>query len=139
VDFGEPVFFSWLGVTMYLPERTVMATLAGMASIAAPGSQVIFDYVVPLRQLPLLRRVLLRLMMHRLARIGEPWQAFFDPATLVASLERIGFAPVVDLGPVELNALYFDSREDGLEVGGSGHVMSAHLGRQGIAVGRSAQ
>jgi O-methyltransferase involved in polyketide biosynthesis len=38
-------FFSWLGVSFYLTCEVVFDTLRGMASLATPGSKVIFDYM----------------------------------------------------------------------------------------------
>lgn len=37
-------FFSWLGVTYYLPRDAVFATLRTIANIAPAGSNIIFDY-----------------------------------------------------------------------------------------------
>ena len=37
-------FFSWLGVTQYLPRDVVFATLRTIADIASKGSTIIFDY-----------------------------------------------------------------------------------------------
>jgi methyltransferase (TIGR00027 family) len=37
--------FSWLGVSWYLDLKAVNAFLADLASIAAPGSRIVFDYV----------------------------------------------------------------------------------------------
>ena len=37
-------FFIWEGVTMYLPEEAVVATLRWIAAHSAPGSCLVFDY-----------------------------------------------------------------------------------------------
>jgi len=44
---GEPSFFSWLGVTMYLTRETMMATMKYIASSKPLGSGIVFDYVIP--------------------------------------------------------------------------------------------
>ena len=37
-------FFSWLGVTYYLSKEAIDQTLAGLSSLCAPGSSLVFDY-----------------------------------------------------------------------------------------------
>src|SRR6185437_16545034 len=39
---GEPAFFSWLGVTVYLTREANMATLRAVASSSAAGSELVF-------------------------------------------------------------------------------------------------
>jgi len=49
-DSSQPAFVSWLGVSAYLTREAVMNTLAYVASLA-PGSEIVFSYVVPLASL----------------------------------------------------------------------------------------
>ncbi|MGH8009544.1 MAG: class I SAM-dependent methyltransferase, partial [Candidatus Binatia bacterium] len=42
----DPTFFSWLGVVPYLTEEAIFRTLREIAS-AAPGSEVVCDYMLP--------------------------------------------------------------------------------------------
>ena len=42
-DAGTKTIFVWEGVTMYIPEAAVDATLRFVATHAAPGSQIVFD------------------------------------------------------------------------------------------------
>ena len=39
-----PTFFSWLGVTIYLPREANLSTLHGVATSSSPGSEVVFTY-----------------------------------------------------------------------------------------------
>jgi methyltransferase (TIGR00027 family) len=119
----QPAFFSLLGVSMYLPPAALEALL-GMVARWAPRSRFVFDYVVPLSHHPALRRLAYRFFLLRLARIGEPWRGFFDPAALGVQLRALGFAQVTDLAAPEINARFFDGRKDGLAVGPSGHLVS---------------
>ncbi|HXY98225.1 MAG TPA: class I SAM-dependent methyltransferase [Steroidobacteraceae bacterium] len=121
---GEPAFFSWLGVTMYLERATVLGTLAFVARLPE-GSGVVFDYAVPPATLGPVRRMLQRALMRRVAVAGEPWKSFFDPRELADELRALGFRQLEDLGPEALNARYFGERADALRVGGLGRVMSA--------------
>ena len=121
---GEPAFFSWLGVTMYLTRAAVIGTLGYLARLPQ-GSGVVFDYAVPPATLPLVRRVALHAVMRRVAAAGEPWKTFFVPRELALELGSLGFRQLEDLGPGEINARFFAARSDGLRVGGFGRVMHA--------------
>jgi methyltransferase (TIGR00027 family) len=123
VDKGQPVFFSCLGVSMYLPPAVLLDMLQLVASWTEK-SRFVFDYVVPLSHQPLLTRLTYRFFLFRLARIGEPWQGFFDPAGLGERMRTFGFSVVTDLSGPQINQRYFQGRSDGLAVGPSGHLVS---------------
>src|SRR5262249_15463720 len=78
-----PAFFSWLGVTMYLDDAAVRSTLAWIAAHAAGGSAVVFDYAIARSRLNLFERLVFAAMAKRVAAIGEPWVATFDPRELI--------------------------------------------------------
>ena len=104
--------FSWLGVTYYLTRAAVMDTLRAVASIAPAGSSILFDYLdadafVPERAA---RRV--QVLQAIAARVGEPMQTGFEPQTLAAELQTVGFQLAEDLGPAEIEARYFQGRTD---------------------------
>jgi methyltransferase (TIGR00027 family) len=123
----EPVFFSWLGVTMYLKPETVMATIKHVLTTTPKGSEIVFDYLTPLSQHGLARRLFLRMILLGVAVMGEPMKAFFDSKTLAAELKTLGFAQVDDLSPDDINARYFRNRADGLQTGRLGHFMAARV------------
>jgi methyltransferase (TIGR00027 family) len=120
----EPAFFSWLGVTMYLSRAAVLATLGYVAGLPR-GSGIVFDYAVPPATLDLIRRVVVRTVMRRVAAAGEPWKSFFEPRELAGELHALGFRQLEDLGSEQLNNRFFSDRADGLRVGSLGRVMSA--------------
>jgi methyltransferase (TIGR00027 family) len=121
---SAPAFVAWLGVTMYLVEDTVWSVLRTIASLP-PGSGVVFDYALSPSLLGPLERVVLAGFRKRVARAGEPWTTFFAPAALESALHGFGFRDVRDLGPGEINAIYFSGRHDGLTVGSLAHLMRA--------------
>lgn len=122
---GGPAFFSWLGVTQYLAPDVVLATLRVIATFAAHGGGVVFDYSLrPESMTPEQRRIYERLAA-RVAVAGETFRGTFEPVALAAALRAMGFTALRDLGPDELNAAYFAHREDGLAVRGAGRVMVA--------------
>jgi methyltransferase (TIGR00027 family) len=118
-----PVFFSCLGVSMYLPPQALRSLLRLVASWAEP-SRFVFDYVVPLSHQPPLTRLAYRFFLYRLARVGEPWRGFFEPSELAAEMQAQGFSQVTDLSGPQINARYFSGRSDALSVGPSGHLVS---------------
>ncbi len=113
----EPAFFSWLGVTMYLPEATVYATVAGLSALA-PGTELVFDYPVSPELLSPAERGGREAVMARAAKKGEPWRSAFEPATLAGRLAALGFSIAEDLGGPELSARYLAGRRDGLRKSG---------------------
>jgi methyltransferase (TIGR00027 family) len=68
---GEPAFFSWLGVAMYLQEAAIDATLRAIAACAA-GSQVSLTFKQPLDDTA-------TTLAARTAEVGEPFVSFFTP------------------------------------------------------------
>jgi methyltransferase (TIGR00027 family) len=125
-DPGQSVFFSWLGVTMYLTTEAVMTTLRFIAS-TLKGSGVVFDYTVSPSLLAPDQRLIFDALVKRVDWVREPWQMFFDPAELKKDLLAIRFGNVEDLGPAEINARYFEARTDGLRVGSLAHIMYARV------------
>ena len=55
-DASQPAFFSWLGVSMYLDEASIIETLRFIGR-CAPGSAVVFDYITPFSSLPMMMRI----------------------------------------------------------------------------------
>ena len=125
-DAGAPTFFSWLGVTQYLTQDAVAATLAFVASMP-PGSSIVFDYTIAPSLLTPAARSAFDALARRVASEGEPFRSFFDPAVFAKTLSDLGFAETRDITPADLNALYFAGRPDGLSTGGFTHIMNAHV------------
>ena len=123
---GEPAFFSWLGVSMYLEEEATMETLRFIASCAA-GSAVVFDYVVPPSLLAPMEQLGMELVRAKVAESGEPWKAFFDPASLVEKIRALGFSKANSISPEDLSNLYLTGRKDGFRMGGSMRLMHAEV------------
>jgi len=121
-DFDQPVFFSWLGVTLYLSEQAIFDTLRLVAGLP-PGSAIVFDYGVRPELLDPLERAGVEYFARRYAEQGEPWLSFFDPAALCARLREIGFSTVQDFGRNALETRYFAGRDDNLRLGGGTHLM----------------
>src|SRR5580658_4493078 len=96
-------FFSWLGVTWFLTPDAIFDTLRMVAS-TAPGSEIIFQYMLPVAPLDEESRQRLELLHNWAAARGEPFVTFFEPADLVERVRKLGFAEVSHFGPEEANA-----------------------------------
>ena len=107
-----PSLFSWLGVTYYLTADAIFSTLRTVASMAA-GTEIIFEYGLPLSMLDEQARQGITAIMAQAASRGEPMVSFFESASLAAQVREVGFAEVWDFGPKEANARYFADRSDG--------------------------
>jgi methyltransferase (TIGR00027 family) len=123
----DPAFFAMLGVSMYLSNASILATLRFVAQSTVARSGIIFDYLTMPPRWQLLRRLGMKALMRRVAAAGEPWQTFFDPLQLHAQVSRLGFATVRDFGPEDINARFFENAGARLRVGGSGRLMLARL------------
>ena len=121
-----PVFFSWLGVTLYLSHAAIVATLRLVASFPQ-GSAIVFDYGVLPALLSPMERMGIEHMARKYAAEGEPWKSQFNPALLAAELTAIGFGQIADLGAVELNERYLAGRKDALRMGSGTRLMLAKV------------
>ncbi len=114
-----PTVAAWLGVVPYLTGEAFAATCRVLGRFA-PGSAVVFDYGQPREALPPQEQLMLDSLSARVAQAGEPFRLFFTPPALAEELVPFGLRVAEDLGSVELNALYFQGRTDGLGLRGSG-------------------
>jgi methyltransferase (TIGR00027 family) len=105
-DRRARTFFIWEGVTNYLTERAVDATLRYLASAGQPGSRVLFTYID--------RGVLddpsgfagARNSVSMVERAGERWTFGIEPAQLASYLAEHGFELIEDIGSLEYRARY---------------------------------
>jgi len=88
-DSAQPAFVSWLGTVPYLTREVVLETLRAICTLCTPGSELVFDYAsseIEPQDQPAVDR--LRAFA---ARRGEPLITQFDPQSLGAELENMGF------------------------------------------------
>jgi methyltransferase (TIGR00027 family) len=115
---GEPAFFSWLGVTMYLTREANLATLSAVSTVAAPGSEMVFSYIDQAffdgsNQDTDAGTTELRAMV---ASVGEPFVSGFDPKSLAAELGTIGYGVIEECSDAELLRRYDPAGVNGLVV-----------------------
>ena len=83
---AEPAFFAWMGVTFYLVREAVPATLAQVQALAAPGSELAFDYMNPRESVAAGDLAAFDEMLRFVRKHGEPMITSFDPATVTEDL-----------------------------------------------------
>ncbi len=126
---GEPVFFSWLGVTMYLTRAANVATLRAIAATAAAGSELVFSYLDQAafdlaKQVP--SNAGYRLVQD-VASVGEPFLSGFDPPALKNDLAQLGYTLLEDQSDVELLRTYDPQGRNGLTPGGRSRIAHARV------------
>lgn len=120
----EPAFFSWLGVVPYLTREAAFATLRFIAGMPR-GSGVVFDYSIPREMMTENERRAFDALAERVARVGEPFRLFFDPAQLEVELRTPGFSEVEDRSSAEVRARWLGEEAPGQ--GRSGRLLCARV------------
>ncbi len=123
----EPAFFSWLGVVPYLTRNAAFATLKLVAGLPH-GSGIVFDYSIPREMMTETERRGFDFLAERVARAGEPFRLFFDPARLAKDLQALGFTQIEDLDSGAIRARWFgeNAQEQRLH-GRSGRLLCARV------------
>jgi len=94
-DATRPTLTIWEGVTMYLTEPAIDASLRAITAWSAPGSQLAMTYFAKSRlQRPSLAT---RAVAAVVARFGEPWRWGWTPDELPAYLAARGLELVDDI------------------------------------------
>ncbi len=104
--FDSPSFVIWEGVTQYLPEDAVDATLRVLATMNR-GSEVVLTYmdralIEGTRSFPGGRRLLFAVRF-----VGEPFRFGLAPTETAGFLRSRGFELLEDIGGDNLSARYF--------------------------------
>ena len=93
-DASRPTLTIWEGVTMYLQEASIDASVRAVRELSAPGSRFAFTYFDRTR---LARPTLgMRVRGRAVARWGEPVRFGWDPAELPAWMRARGFEVLRD-------------------------------------------
>jgi methyltransferase (TIGR00027 family) len=108
----QKTLFLWEGVCMYLSPKVVDGTLTFIQKHAAPGSQIVFDYIYAsvLRQEN--RYYGEQGIFNTVAKAGESWTFGLEEGEVEPFLATRGFEMLAHYTPVELEKLYLTA-EDG--------------------------
>jgi methyltransferase (TIGR00027 family) len=109
-------FFSCLGVTMYLQEKTIDDMFESIATFPG-GSGIVLTHAPPPRD----SSAPVSPLAVRAANVGEPWVTYLDVEALTAKLRRAGFSGRISpLSPIEAEERYFHahvSNHEGTRIG----------------------
>jgi O-methyltransferase involved in polyketide biosynthesis len=98
--------------------EAVERTLSEVAAVAAPGSELVLEFIAPASALIPEDGALVNALAAGTARVGEPWLSYFDQAEMEAILRRAGFSSVAHFGPEEAHERYLRGRTDGSRLPG---------------------
>jgi methyltransferase (TIGR00027 family) len=113
LDWSQPTFFSWLGVTLYLTAEAIQATL-GCVNACGSGSEIVVSYDVPDAFLDHAAREMVEIEARLVASAGEPYITKMSPAQVEAVIVAAGLKVVEHLTPQAMVDRYFAGRSDGL-------------------------
>lgn len=108
----KKVFFSWLGVCMYLEQSAIEKVLQNLSALAADGSDLIFDYADDGLFQAEERRVQNMLAMAKAG--GEEMKSCFDQMSLELMLSSHHFLTYEHLSRREIQNRFFSERNDWL-------------------------
>ncbi len=115
VSLEEPAFFSWLGVTMYLPEAAIDSVLRSVARFP-PGSELVLTFLQRADEPGADSSRAQRRLSERVASAGEPFVTYLDPPEVEARLRSAGFAGVEFLSAEAAEERYYARRPRDLPV-----------------------
>ena len=122
-DLDSRTFVIWLGVTPYLTEEAVFATLGELARFPG-GAEVVFDYANPPHAIEEeAARDFHRELAERVAASGEPFRCYFDSADLHARARELKLSDIEDLDRAALVARYLPDLPVAPRPGPGGHVV----------------
>jgi len=136
-DSEIPAFFSWIGVTYYLEYEHLFKVLRSLSVIAAPHSQLAFDYLDmdafdPGKTAPQMQR-----LKDIVRSLGEPMRTGLDPGALEKDLRGVGWELRQNLSPEDIEEIYFRGRLDGYRARRHIHLALAVLPGKSGEVGRA--
>ena len=116
-------FVLWLGVTPYLTEDAVYATLSELARWPG-GAEVVFDYANPPHMIEAeAGRLYHERMAEKVAAAGEPFRCYLETGALHARVRELGFTGIEDLDRAALAARYLPDLTSAPRQGPGGHVV----------------
>lgn len=132
-DPTRPAFFSWLGVTVYLPREANLAALRDIAACtSSTDSELVFTYIdqamLDDRREDASNEAFRRLR-EEVSAAGEAFMSGFDPANLEELLLGTGLQLLEDLDGHKAVARYDPKGLNGLRPAGASHIAHARVVR----------
>lgn len=116
-DPAKKTYFVWEGVTMYITEAAVKATLDFIANRSAPGSEVVFDYLLAGVAARDWKRYPHAMVLATLCAVhDEPWIFGFPEPSATEFVQNAGLEVLEDLDGKAMSVKYMtqsDGKIDG--------------------------
>lgn len=93
-DRSEPAVMAWLGVSYYLTGESLRAALEDLASLSAPGSRLVMDYMEEAAATGRSEHKGAARAYRSVERRGEPYRSGFDEQSYARLLGEVGFEVV---------------------------------------------
>ena len=123
LDTRQRTFVMWLGVTPYLTQEAVYATLRELSHFAG-GAEVVFDYANPTHTIEDTHAREFHLALaERVAASGEPFRCYFETQELHERARALGYDEIEDLDRAALVARYLPHVQTTPRPGPGGHVV----------------
>jgi methyltransferase (TIGR00027 family) len=123
-DANAPALVASTGVSLYLTEEAIAATLRTVARLA-PGSTLAMTYMLPLELVAPDERVSREFAERGARASGTPFISFFSPAQATALALACGFKTARHVSAADHIARYFADRADGLRPAMSEEILVA--------------
>lgn len=112
-DAQRPALVASTGVSMYLTEEAIAATLRQIA-LLAPGSVLVMSFMLPIELAEPEVRPGIEAAAKGARANGTPFISFFTPEEMLALAREAGFRDVRHVSAATLAQRYFAGRADGL-------------------------
>lgn len=122
LDPHRPCFVNWLGCTYYLNHEALESTLSSLATVAAPGSEIVLDYWTEHAAGAWPSRALLSSVRLAVALQQEPLLGLLSPAAIRRLGEATGWTVTEDLDAGEQRARFLAARTDTLSLPDFAHL-----------------
>ena len=117
------------GVTRYIDASAVDRTMQFIAKNAAPGSELVFDYIFEdIARGDFSKMPWARFQAVRMAAYGHPWKFGIAPDKAGAFVTRRGFEVISDLGSGELAQRYLVRSDGSIDGKPAPYVRMVHAG-----------
>lgn len=112
-DTNKPAVVACTGVSLYLTEEAILATLSRFATLA-PGSTLAMTFYLPMELIDEEDRFLQQIAQKGAREAGTPFISFFTPSQILALAREAGFKNIETISTGDLAKRYFAGRADKL-------------------------
>ncbi|MDR3611049.1 MAG: class I SAM-dependent methyltransferase [Ignavibacteriaceae bacterium] len=119
-DTNKPAFVACTGVSLYLTEEAITATLNEIATLMS-GSKLAMTFYLPMKLLDEEDKFMQEIAEKGAREAGTPMVSFFTPDEILTLANNAGFKKAKTISTTDMVQYYFTGRDDGL-IPASGEV-----------------